>query len=98
MTNITGQHRHAFQALRCGSHDNCALFSCHVTGSPTAAIVTVKECPLAKDDGETEYEITPIFVSITDEMVLTDHDGRGARWPRRRAAYMTSPSRPSAAT
>lgn len=78
-THITDAHRHAFQALTSGRYDNFALFSCHVDGSPAAAIVAVNERPPAEQGGESEYQVTPIFVSITEDMVLTDHDGREAR-------------------
>lgn len=77
-THITDAHRHAFQALTSGRYDNFALFSCRVDGSPATAIVTVNECPPAEEGGGPEYQVTPIFVSITDGMVLTDHDGREA--------------------
>ena len=78
MTNITEQYRHACQALTSGGYDNFALFSCFIDGSPAAAIVTVNECPPARGGGEPEYQITPVFVSITEDMVLIDHDGREA--------------------
>jgi hypothetical protein len=69
MTNITASHREAFEALRDASFQNFALFSCFVNGQPASAIVAV-----VQNGGE--YEITPLFVSVTDAMVLTDHDGR----------------------
>lgn len=68
MTNITAAHRRAFEALRDASFQNFALFSCFVNGQPASAIVTITQ------DGN-EYAITPLFVSVTEEMVLTDHDG-----------------------
>ena len=68
-TNITAAHREAFEALRDGSIQNFALFSCFVNGEPAAAIVALKQ------SGD-EYTITPIFVSVTEAMNLTDHDGR----------------------
>jgi hypothetical protein len=70
-TNITRAHREAFEALRDGSIENFALFSCFVNGAPAAAIVAINP-----DGGE--YAITPLFVSLTDAMVLTDHDGTPA--------------------
>lgn len=70
-TNITQGHRNAFEALRDGAFDNFALFSCFVNGQPAAAIVAINQT------GD-EYNITPLFVSITDAMVLTDHDGQSA--------------------
>ena len=78
MTNITEQHRQAFQALESGRYGNFALFSCHVDGAPATAIVTVDECLPAEDGGELEYQITPVFISVTEGMVLTDHEGREA--------------------
>lgn len=71
-TNITQAHRDAFEALRDGAFDNFALFSCFVDGKPAAAIVAINQ------DGE-EYNITPLFVSVTDTMALTDHDGQPSR-------------------
>lgn len=67
-THITNDHVSAFEALTSGEYSNFALLSCHVNGAPAAAIVAVNE-----DAGE--YRITPIFVSVTPEMDLTDHDG-----------------------
>ena len=71
MTNITNQHREAFEALVSGRYDNFALFSCFVDGHPAAAIVAVNR------DGE-DYTLAPLFVSVTDGMTLTDHDGTAA--------------------
>jgi hypothetical protein len=42
-----------------------------VNGEPAAAIVAVNE-----DGGN--YAITPLFVSITPALILTDHDGQPA--------------------
>lgn len=68
-TNITAEHRAAFEALTSGEFSNFALFSCFVNGAPAAAITAVNY----QDGGA--YVITPLFVSITDGMVLTDHEG-----------------------
>jgi hypothetical protein len=67
-TNITQAHRDAFEALRDGAVSNFALLSCFVNGEPTAAIVAVNS------DGA-DYALTPLFVSVTDAMHLTDHEG-----------------------
>jgi hypothetical protein len=67
-TNITAEHRAAFEALTSGDYSNFALFSCFVDGTPATAIVAV-------NSGGDDYTITPIFVSVTDSMTLTDHDG-----------------------
>jgi hypothetical protein len=68
-TNIAPAHRDAFEALTSGQFSNLALFSCFVDGEPAAAIVAVHR------DGES-YAITPLFVSVTPGMVLTDHDNQ----------------------
>ena len=67
-TNITAEHRAAFEALASGDYGNFALFSCFVNGEPAAAIVAVNR------DGE-EYTISPLFVAVTPGMILTDHEG-----------------------
>jgi hypothetical protein len=68
-TNITAEHRAAFEALTSGRFENFALFSCFVDGEPAAAIVAVNR------DGE-DYTISPLFVALTPAMVVTDHDGQ----------------------
>jgi hypothetical protein len=73
-TNITPQHQQAFEAMVSGRYRNFALFSCFVNGEPAAAVVTVNR------DGE-DYAITPLFVSLTPGMALTDHDGVAPRDP-----------------
>lgn len=77
-TNITEEHRRAFAALANGEHDSFALFSCFCGGCPAAAIVAVSRRPPAEEGGEPEFELRPLFVSITGDMVLTDHDGQEA--------------------
>ena len=77
-TNITEEHRHAFQARTSGQYHNFALFSCFVEGAPAAAIVAVTECPSSEEGGEPEFHIQPLFVSIPEGLVLVDHDGREA--------------------
>ena len=69
MTNITAEHRAAFEALVSGDFGNFALFSCFVDGEPAATIVAVNR------DGD-DYTISPLFVALTPDMFLTDHDGR----------------------
>ena len=70
-TNIPAARREAFEALRDGSFTNFAIFSCFVDGKPAAAIVSINQ-----EGGD--YLMTPRFVSISDTMVLTDHDGNPA--------------------
>ncbi len=70
-THIRPDHVSAFEALTSGAHDNFALFSCYIDGAPGVAIVAVTPPAQADDD----YRITPLFVSVTDGMILTDHDG-----------------------
>jgi hypothetical protein len=68
-TNITPEQQAVFEALTSGDYRNFALFSCFVNGEPAAAIVAINE------DGD-NYNITPLFVSVTPSLELTDHDGR----------------------
>ncbi len=70
-TNIRPEHISAFEALTSGEHDNFALFSCFLDGEPAVAIVAVT--PPDTENGE--YQITPLFVGVTERMVLTVHDG-----------------------
>ncbi len=77
-TNITEEHRRAFSALTSGDCRNFALFSCFCDGRPTAAIAAVTVHPPAHEDGEAEYRVSPLFISLTPDMILTDHDGREA--------------------
>jgi len=67
-TNIRPEHGSAFEALISGEHSNFALFSCFIGEQPAAAIVAFTP------EGD-DYQITPLFVSVTDDMVLTDHAG-----------------------
>ncbi|MHA6268336.1 hypothetical protein ACXYMP_15850 [Aliiroseovarius sp. CAU 1755] len=69
--NIRPEHISAFEALTSGQHDNFALFSCFLDGEPAVAIVAVTP-PESEND---EYQITPLFVGVTQGMALTDHDG-----------------------
>ena len=77
-TNITEDHRRAFEALTSGEAGNFCLFSCFVSGQPATAIAAVTACPPREEGGEPEYVISPLFISIPEDMVLTDHDGRQA--------------------
>ena len=74
-TNITEQHRHACEALKSGAYDSFALFSCFCNGKPASAIVSIQPPAV---DGEDEYVVQPLFISITSDMILTDHEGRKA--------------------
>ncbi|MBO9443914.1 hypothetical protein J7363_17630 [Phaeobacter italicus] len=65
------EHISAFEALTSGEHNNFALFSCFLDGAPAVAIVGVTP----PENTEHEYQITPLFVGVTEGMVLTDHDG-----------------------
>ncbi len=70
-THISPDHISAFEALTSGRFANFALFSCFVNGTPAAAIVSVTRT----DDPNSEVQITPLFVSVTKNMVVTDHEG-----------------------
>ena len=75
-TNITDEHRRAFEPLTSGRYENFALVSCFYAGEPTAAIATVTVHPAGEDSGEDEYLITPLFVPFVQGIRLTGHDGR----------------------
>ena len=47
-TNITDEHRRAFEALTGGRYENFALVSCFCAGKPATAIATVTVHPPAK--------------------------------------------------
>ncbi len=70
-TNIRPEHISAFEALTSGDFSNFALFSCFIGGQPAAAIVALTPPEREGDD----YQITPLVVSVTDDVVLTDHAG-----------------------
>ena len=67
-------HRRAFDALTGVEAGNLCLFSCFLCGRPAAAIAATTVCPPTEEGGNPEYVIFQLFVSITDDMVLTDHD------------------------
>ena len=71
-THITPEHRRAFAALTSGECENFALFSCTVNGAPASAIVATTA------DGADRH-IHPLFVSVTPDMHLADHDGQAPR-------------------
>ena len=77
-TDITEDHRRAFEPPTSGNTGNFCLFCCVLSGRPAAAIVAVTVFPPREEGSESEYVISPLFVSITEDMVLTDHDGRRA--------------------
>jgi hypothetical protein len=70
-TNITADHRGVFAALTSGDYASFALFSCFANGEPATTIVAVNR------DGDS-YAVTPLFVSMTPSLTLTDHDGQPA--------------------
>ena len=77
-TNITEEHRRAFEGLTSGRFDNFCLVSCFVDSEATAAIAAVTLNSSAQHGGGPEYLISPLFVCPTPAMTLTDHDGREA--------------------
>ena len=68
-TRITPAHRRAFAALASGAGDGFALPGCTVDGAPASAIVAVT------GDGGNRL-LHPLFVSVTPDVRLADHDGR----------------------
>ena len=83
-TNITEEHRTALEALTSGEYDKFALFSCFLNGQPAAAIVAVTAHLPDDKDGESEFHIKPLFVSIVDGLVGALH--KGGNIPRRMTA------------
>ena len=77
-TNITEQHRHAFDALTSGVHGNFALLNVFVNNQRAAAIVAVTAHDPHYEGDEIEFHIEPLLVSMVDGLVVTDHDGREA--------------------
>ena len=75
-TDITEDHRRAFEALTSGRFDNSCLLSCCGDGETSAAIAAVTVNPPAEDGGEPEYVISALFICPIAAMILTDHDGR----------------------
>jgi hypothetical protein len=67
-SNITPGHRLVFKALTSGLSDDFALMSVFVNEQPAAMIVAARE-------QHDQIEIMPLFLSITDGMRITDHDG-----------------------
>ena len=51
-TNITDEHRRAFETPTSGHYENFALMSCFCAGTPAAAIATVTVHPAGEDGGE----------------------------------------------
>ena len=68
---------------RARRYANFALFSCFLNGEPAAAIVAVNR------DGY-GYAITPLFVSVTPSITLTDHDGSLLAKRRRKRRFTGS--------
>ena len=77
-TNITEEHRRVFEALSSGLPGRYCLFSCFCDHEPAAAFAAVTVTSPDEDRGEAEYTISPLFVSLTRGMTLTDHDRREA--------------------
>jgi hypothetical protein len=67
-TNITKEEYKLFNAITSGEYKNFVLVSCFLNGEPTVAIASVTR------DGE-DYNIQPLYVRVSDDMVITDHDG-----------------------
>lgn len=76
--NVEEDHRRAFEALIAGEAGNFYPFPCFARGEPAAAIAAVTVCLSEDEDGEPECLISPVFVSASHAINLTDHDGREA--------------------
>jgi hypothetical protein len=69
-------NREAFDALVSGEHKNFRLFSCFVNGEPASAICAIDD---EQGNDSDECNVVPLCVSITDDMIITDHEGKVAR-------------------
>ena len=76
--NIGEDPRRAFEALTGGEARNFYLFPRFAQGEPAAAVAAVTVCPSEDEGGEPVDAISPVFVSGTPSMNLTNHDGREA--------------------
>lgn len=70
-TNITKRAVETFENIIQG-RGNHALLSCFLEGRPTTAIVSVEQ------DEKGAFIITPLFVAVTNDMLITNHDGEAA--------------------
>jgi hypothetical protein len=70
-SNISPVAKKNFDALISGEYSNFALFSCFADGKPVSAICAVTQ------NGDISI-ISPLFITVPDGMVLTDHDGNPA--------------------
>lgn len=64
-TNITDQHREAFDALIAGENGDFRLVSGFVYGQPAAATATLSLGPPTDEHPDGEYGFTPFFVTPT---------------------------------
>ena len=72
-THIDKREQMFFAAMTSGKIPALGLFSCFVDGEPSTAIVLMEK---EKVNGVVMYKITPLYVRVTDGMVLTDHEGQ----------------------
>jgi len=68
--NIREAHKGAGEYIRGAAADRVCLYDCRVNGEPAAAICAIQPGP-----GGT-YALSPLFVSITPAMKLTDASGQ----------------------
>lgn len=66
--NVDEDHIAAFAALS-GFPENFGLVKGFVNGSPTSVICRVEQT------GPEQWSATPVFVAITDDMILTNAKG-----------------------
>ena len=74
-TNITDQHREAFDALVAGENGDFCLISCFIDGHPAAAIATLSLGPPTHEHPDGEYVFTPVFITPTCSMNFEIDDG-----------------------
>ncbi len=73
ITNITEEHRHAFEVFTSGDYGNFAIFSIFVDGAPGTAIVAVNEGPSTGEGSEPKFE----FLEATPTPSASENPGPG---------------------
>ena len=63
-------YSHAFEALSSGRYENFRLWSCRVNGEESLEIIALHQ------QDEKTIVAQPLFVAITEGMVITDEDGQ----------------------
>ena len=69
ITHITDEHRQVMDSLTSTNGEGFCLVSCFCNDVPSVAV-----CALMEGEGD-DIDLHPILIFITDNMVITDHEG-----------------------